>query len=268
MTVYYLHQSESEYVNAPLVSTPARNFSLSGGVNMIFTRTRDRPFFARKPCFLWRGPPNSGIMLRNWDRRPGRTAALAARAGAGSLRFDPLIIPVKRHRGEPGPTRTHLDHTDEPHNQPAHTGTRVCQTCVCPCVPCPGSVLEWISQISSLRSCRNSVQYRVLFRRNSSVNSSAQCSMRESFRRVDADSRPFCARLGTRVANARCTHHSALGHSTLGQIRMFASPLPPAATDMPLKAAAEQAAAEKAAAEKAAAEAAADLKATRQTSAH
>ena len=147
-----------------------------------------------------------------------------------------------------------MDHTDEPHNQPAHTGTRVCQTCVCPCVPCPGSVLEWISQISSLRSCRNSVQYRVLFRRNSSVNSSSQCSMRESFRRVDADSRPFCARLGTRVANARCTHHSALGHSTLGQIRMFASPLPPAATDMLLKAAAEQAAAEKAAAEKAVAD--------------
>ena len=55
--MYYLHQSESEYVNAPLVSTPARNFSLSGGVNMIFTRTRDRPFFARKPCYLWRGPP-------------------------------------------------------------------------------------------------------------------------------------------------------------------------------------------------------------------
>ena len=115
MTVY-LHQSESEYVNAPLVSTPARNFSLSGGVNMIFTRTRDRPFFARKPCFLWRGPPNSGNHVRNWDRRPGRTAALAARAGAGSLRFDPLIIPVKRHRGEPGHTWiTQTNLTTNPH---------------------------------------------------------------------------------------------------------------------------------------------------------
>jgi len=48
-----------------------------------------------------------------------------------------------------------------------------------------------------------------------------------------------------------CGHPSALGHSTLGQVRMFASPLQPPSTDILLKAAAEQAAAEKAAAEKA-----------------